>query len=677
MIVRGQASIGVAGSTGSGAKGGLTVAGDLETGDRLGIGVTSAGVAYGSAVVGGDLRVVASEDQLGNGLAEVLVGSTYNTIPETPEPATMGSLWIVGDMSAIFDGAFRTTSLDVGFAHGATRQASGFAQIDGDLLGFTDVAVGFAEADDPFATGADAFAQGELHVAGKLADSPLPSGYPRSLSVGVTTAFPINSSNAGSARAEAIATIGEIEGRNVAVGIAGSGPATGRLEIGGGDMLAAIVGQTTSDFDAEGTLTTGGGIQISAMVGVSEGGGAFQFSCQCVTPFVTGDAVGSLVADGFVYSATVGLLRSDGSAIGSLEVEGVHPSFQSSPGSVLVGYSDRGGAAGTAEGRMSVGSGGIEASRIAVGVLEGSMFPASNPPRPSGTVVGVLETTGDVTSRGGVGLQPGDVVGYGNAFSHGDADGTWILHDGTYTGRTDRRAQRGHRVGHGPHPPGPHVRRPRRPHARRRRHGRDRHRGRAARDRVLGDRCRHRAPRRRSRDRVHGAGTGRCLRPDRLGRTRRPPRRLRLRVDRGPRRGAERVLGHRERRAGRARSRCIGCTWCRSRPRVRCRARAARRSLFEHAALAQAGDLRARPGPGSRERIASLCSPSSGPDLENPPGASESRKPARSTSSAPQVGVLGADPVAAVRELGILEQIGLPLHDAGRNAGGLEPAMSA
>jgi PEP-CTERM motif len=435
VIVRGQALIGVAGFTGSAARGGLTVAGDFETGDRLGIGVTSAGVAHGSAAVGGDLRVVASEDQLGNGFAEVLVGSTYNTIPETPEPATMGSLWVVGDMSAIFDGEFRTTSLDVGFAHGATRQASGFAKIDGDLLGFTDVAVGFAEADDPFATGADAFAQGELHVAGELADSPLPSGYPRSLSVGVTTAFPINSFNAGSARAEGIATIGEIEGRNVAVGIAGSGPATGRLEIGGGDMLAAIVGQTTSDSDAEGTLTTGGGIQISALVGVSEGGGAFQFSCQCVTPFVTGDAVGSLVADGFVYSASVGLLRSDGSAIGSLEVEGVHPSFQSSPGSVLVGYSDRGGAAGTAEGRMSVRS-GVEATRIAVGALEGSMFPASNPPRPSGTAVGVLETTGDVTSRGGVGLQsPGDAVGYGNAFSHGDADGTWILHDGTYTGR--------------------------------------------------------------------------------------------------------------------------------------------------------------------------------------------------------------------------------------------------
>jgi hypothetical protein len=51
---------------------------------------------------------------------------------------------------------------------------------------------------------------------------------------------------------------------------------------------------------------------------------------------------------------------------------------------------------------------------------------------PKGTVVGALESTGDVPSSASLG---GDRVGYANSFSQGHVDGTWILHEGTYTSR--------------------------------------------------------------------------------------------------------------------------------------------------------------------------------------------------------------------------------------------------
>jgi hypothetical protein len=415
----------------------LAIAGDLETTRALGVGI---GTGSGEAAIGGDVRVIGVESGgTGFSFGEVSVGSLITVgLSDAPATPATGSLSIGGDLEFVYGGGHGRNSS--GLAVGTVQDAGsvdGFADIAGDVLGFRDVSVGVAGLAG--AVGAEADARGELHIAGRLSESHEVIGgalYSAILAVGTTSPGVFAS---GTTRAEGYATIGEVESRVAMVGVAGAGPAIGRVEIGSGDLRSADVGITHGDSDAEGTLVTGGGVLGTARVGVSEGGGEFLFDCMCITPFTTGNAVGSMTADGLVHSAEVGVLRSDGSAIGSLEVEGVRQGNLSTTGSVLVGYSDRGGPDGTAEGRMLVRSGGIEATRIAVGVLEGSNFPTNNRPRPAGTVTGVLETTGDVTSRGGLGIPgvqpPADLVGYANSLSHGDVDGTWILHEGTYTGR--------------------------------------------------------------------------------------------------------------------------------------------------------------------------------------------------------------------------------------------------
>jgi hypothetical protein len=425
VSVGGRTDVGYAsGPFGTSAMGVLAVGGDLETTEiLLAGGNAGGGAASGQVVVGGELRVISLSPFGAYG--RVWVGAGGNNESEiSAEPAT-GSLSVVGDLRFVHNALFKNTELNVGRAIGTTR-ADGRADIGGDVIGFELVDVGVAEL---FGGDGQAIAVGELHVAGKLDGLGMVRGVVESvLSVGVTRHVPFYT---GLTSAEGRATIGEIEARIVEVGVSGDGPATGVLEIGIGDLGSTTVGQTTSDADASGTLQTGGGLS-GVRVGVSEGGGFVIFDPATggtvVTPFIVGNATGSVTAAGFARSAFVGAVSSDGSADGYLEVEGIQPRTGTFPGSVSVG-THRGGA-GTAEGRILVRSGGIGASSISVGV-SGSAFATFPPSIGNGTATGVLESTGDVTSSS----FDGDAVGYAGVNSGGHADGTWILHDGTYSSR--------------------------------------------------------------------------------------------------------------------------------------------------------------------------------------------------------------------------------------------------
>jgi hypothetical protein len=182
----------------------------------------------------------------------------------------------------------------------------------------------------------------------------------------------------------------------------------------------AAVGQSLdTDADAQGSLVTGGDAEF-VLVGVARGGGGTS------TPeYNVGDATGSATVGGFAQTAVVGSVDSDGSAVGYLEAEGISPVLSSSAGSVSVGVSTEG--SGTAEGHVVIRSGGIDAKSVSIGRLDDSLLPSGA--AANATVAGILESTGDVTTR----LSGGDKVGYANANSGGAADGTWILHDATYT----------------------------------------------------------------------------------------------------------------------------------------------------------------------------------------------------------------------------------------------------
>jgi hypothetical protein len=408
------------------AAGTLVVGGDFQTRETL-----SVGAGIGSEVsVGGDVRIVPSDpDSTGAVAGSVSVGTSgIIGSPDTPTLPTLGSLSVAGNLALDSGESFKSTLLSVGSGVGAAR-SDGRVDVHGDVLGFRLVEVGVATAGFP--EDGETISTGELHVDGKLDEvasygRPTP-GFPALLSVGVTrVSF---GGSPGRTRAEGYATIGEIEPRSVEVGVAaGAGPAVGVLEIGSGDLGAASVGESRGDADAQGTVVTGGSV-ASAAVGTSQGGGIYSPACGCFTPFSTGNVSGSLTANGsgLIAAATVGSGDSDGSASGYLSVEGFGRDGGSPGSGLLVGVSSRG--AGTADGQMIVRSGGIHASYINVGRIAGSAG-VSQPPA-NANVTGFLESTGDVTSSS---YLFGDVVGYANAKSGGRADGTWIMHDGTYTG---------------------------------------------------------------------------------------------------------------------------------------------------------------------------------------------------------------------------------------------------
>jgi hypothetical protein len=424
VIVGGSTRVGLATSLdfASSATASLVLDGGLETRELLSVG---AGQATGEASVGGDLRIVPTEPDLIDVVgASVFVGTSgafgFTTTPATP---AQGVLSVDGDLSLVYDTGLKGSLIRVGWGAGAAR-SDGRVDVSGDVLGFRLVEVGVARAGFP--GDGETIVRGELHVGGKLdeiASFGRPTAeFPALLSVGVNEG---SLGAPGSGSAEGYATIGEIESRSAEVGIVRStGPATGVLEIGTGDLARASVGESNFDGDASGTLITGGAVGVVS-VGVSRG---------------KGNAVGSVTAagTGFTSLATVGTVDSDGAASGYLSVEGFGDSNVAQANSILVGGSNRG--AGTADGQMIVRSGGIDATSIHVGRLVG-LSGVSNPPA-NASVTGILESTGDVTSSSSgtldssaSGLLVADAVGYANSKSGGHANGAWIMHEGTYTGK--------------------------------------------------------------------------------------------------------------------------------------------------------------------------------------------------------------------------------------------------
>jgi len=393
---------GVGGPEGTRASGTLAIDGDLEANRVLDIGWAHVpGAAAGVAVVGGNVRVIVAQPGVPD-FGGVAVGTSSQHPDDRVVQLTTGSLTVGGDLEAIVDERGAGTSLSVGSASGDSA-AEGRVDVGGDLLGFNTVVVGTTFSNTPGAT-----ATGELHVAGRMdsIDNPVIGIY-KTLSVGVST-------SSSEAPTRGYATIGEIDGRNVEVGVSRGnlGPAIGVLEIGSGQLVQAEVG-TTGGAYAEGTLTTGGDL-LFVEVGISRGGAP-------LFPFPQGDAVGTVTAAGSVRSATVGSITSDGTARGQLDVGSV----VGGDGYARVGFNDRG--AGSADGHMVVRTGGMSAGQILVGTLFSPQFGSG--PFANGAVTGMLESTGDVTTH----YFRGDFVGYANPNSGGHADGTWILHDATYT----------------------------------------------------------------------------------------------------------------------------------------------------------------------------------------------------------------------------------------------------
>jgi hypothetical protein len=385
------------------ATGRLAITGDLEANRILYVGTAlQPGSASGQAEVSGNVRVLSDDPDYPNSFARVQIGTVY--LSGASAPPTSGSLTVGGDLEAIVDPVRERSSLSVGEAS-VLGAAEGRLDVGGNLLGFNSIAIGAASSDNP-----ETFAVGELHVAGRVESIDAPaSGNRKTLWVGVTTLGYHGPGVRGHA------TIGQIDERSAEIGVSGNGfgPAIGILEIGSGLVGPARVGLTGADGDAEGTLVTGGDLTF-VEVGISKGAAP-------LFPTPRGNAVGSVTAAGSVRSAIVGWLTSDGTAHGDLDVASV----VGGDGNVWVGVNDAG--AGVADGRMVVRSAGIAAWQIQVGALMSRQFGSG--PFADGTVTGMLESTGDVTTN----YFRGDFVGYANPNSGGHADGTWILHDAAYT----------------------------------------------------------------------------------------------------------------------------------------------------------------------------------------------------------------------------------------------------
>jgi hypothetical protein len=412
-------TLGAVAGEGSTVSGALTVDGTLTTAHTLHVGVSTlaGGIASAQTQVGGDARIVATPPNPSVSVVytDVRIGASLYGLAGPAGQTTTGSMSVARDMQAVYDTdqvPYDTTLL-VGAAGASASvgnpSADGRLDVGRDLLGFFAIEVGYASSGDA------PVGRGELHVAGKMIPAAVEN---QTSQMGVGISY-------GSGSAIGFATIGMVEdGESTGIGVGnvfGAGSAIGVLEIGSGDIAAVAAGLVYGDGTATGSLVTGGGVD-GVYVGVSGNG----FYDPLAPPI--GKAVGSAVVGGHVDGAIVGTVAGDGNAVGYATVEGVGTSAQRNR--VVVGSSTVG--AGSAEGHLVVRSGGIFASQIAVGDLRSSAV-SINPPT-NATVTGLLETTGDVSSNSQT-VFGGDVVGTASARSGGHADGTWILHDGIYTGR--------------------------------------------------------------------------------------------------------------------------------------------------------------------------------------------------------------------------------------------------